>query len=72
MHLIETHSGETARQKAVETPPFGPGFDSATAAKTETLEVWGSSFKDPGPDCCEFRALDSTGALINRRTIGGY
>ena len=72
MHLVEKHTGDTARKTAIESPPFGPGFDAGIAAKIETLEVWGSSFKDPGSDCCEFRAFDSTGALIGRRTIGGY
>ena len=72
MHRIEKHSGDTAREKAIASPPFGPEFDSETAAGIETLEIWGSSFTDPGPDCCEFRAFDSTGTLISRRTLGGY
>jgi hypothetical protein len=72
MHLIDKHHGDLARNSALERPPFGPGFDSETVAKIESLEVWGSSFSDPGPDGCEFRAFDSTGALISRRTVGGY
>ena len=72
MHLITKHQGDAARQAAVELPPFGPRMDSATVAKIESLEVWGSSFRDPGPDCCEFRGFDSTGTLITRRTLGGY
>ena len=72
MHLQDKHTGETARQTAASSPPFGPGFDPDVVAKTETLEVWASSFKDDGSDFCEFRALDQSGALIGRRRLAGY
>ena len=72
MHLHEKHTGEAARQTAASSPTFGPGFAPDVAAKTETLEVWTSSFKDEGYDFCEFRALDHSGALIGRRRLAGY
>ena len=38
MYLITKHQGDAARQAAVELPPFGPGMDSATVAKIESLD----------------------------------
>lgn len=52
--------------------PFGPCFSGEIAEKTETLEVWGTEFKDPGPDFCEFRAIDANGVVLGRKRIDGY
>lgn len=52
--------------------PFGPGFSAAKADAAERMEVWGSSFSDPGPDYCEFRLFDSEGRQIDRRRVDGY
>ena len=72
MHLHQRSTGKEARVLASSPPPFGPGFRDEGVSRTETIEVWGSSFDDPGPDFCEFRALDAAGGEIARTRIGGY
>jgi len=68
-HIIETFQGPKARQKALEAPPFGPGL--ATNEAIDRLELWGSSFSDPGGDWCEWRAFNYRGEkLISQRTSG--
>ena len=71
-HLMETHEKEAAQTAAKETPPFGPGFPDDIVEKTAKMEIWGSSFKDPGPDYCEFKVFDAGGNKIGSRTVGGY
>ena len=72
MHLEQKCTGNDARELAASSPPFGPGFGTDVASRTETIEVWGSSFGDPGSDFCEFRAFDAGGGEIARTRIGGY
>ena len=72
MHLIHRGTGDAARELAASPPPFGPGFGPDVMSKTETVEVWGSSFDDPGQDFTEFRAMDAAGHEIGRIRIGGY
>ena len=72
MHLVETQSGDAARRSAASAPPFGPGFPAEVVQKTERLEVWGTSFSDPGPDFCEFRAFDKEGVEIECKRLAGY
>lgn len=72
MHLIETHEGPKAAKAAAEGVPFGPGFPNIIAERTVKLEVWGSSFSDPGPDFCEFKAFDVAGAVVGHRRVNGY
>ena len=50
----------------------GPGFTPEQAAGATSMEVLGSSFSDPGPDCCTFRLLDEEGEVIEEKTINGY
>ena len=72
-HLIEKHEEvESAQRAAKAGAPFGPGFSADVIEKTAKLEVWGSSFKDPGPDYCEFRAFDADGNKVGERRVGGY
>ena len=72
MHLVREEKGDAARELAASRPPFGPGFGPDVASRTETIGVWGSSFGDPGPDYCEFRAMDASGREIARVRLGGY
>ena len=72
VHLIESRDGERARTAAKDRVPFGPGFPDAVTARTERLEVWGSSFNDPGHDFCLFRAFDAAGQMVAERRIAGY
>jgi hypothetical protein len=39
---------------------------------TEVIEIWASSFNDPGPDYCEFRFLDSQGRVLGTKRQEGY
>lgn len=70
MHLIETLTGKAARTLATTRSPYGPGFSQEEAQRIHTLEVHGSSFTDPGPDYCEFRASNAQGHLPPRRITG--
>ncbi len=72
MKLEVKFEGGRARKQAAAVPPFGPAFDPEIIAKTETLEIHGSDFKDPGADYCEFRAFDAEGTLIATKRMEGY
>lgn len=72
MNLIAKFTGEAARKEAAGKPPFGAGFNAEIVAKTETLEVHGSELKDPGPDYCEFRAINAGGNIIGTKRVNGY
>ena len=72
MHLIETLTGQAARSLATTRSPYGPGFSQEEAQTIHTLEVLGSSFTDPGPDYCEFRAINAQGQAFPLRRITGY
>jgi len=72
MHLEQRCTGNDARELAASSPPFGPGFGPDVVSRTETIGVLGSSFGDPGPDYCEFRAMDASGREIARVRLGGY
>ena len=72
MHLIDIYQGEPARELAAQSAPFGPGFDLQIVNQIKRLEVWASSFRDSGPDTCEFRAFDAQEGLITRRTLSGF
>lgn len=66
MNLQAKFLAGRAKKQAAAPPPFGPAFPAEIIAKIETLEAWGSGFKDPGPDFCEFRAYDAKGVLIGQ------
>ena len=68
-HLIDTVEKDGLRARAMERPPFGPGF-KVVPRGADRMEVWGSSFKDPGPDYCEFRLMKGTKVLEVRRVEG--
>lgn len=72
MHLIETHEGTRAQQVAAEGIPFGAGFPKEIAEQTTKLEVHGSSFNDPGPDFCLFKAFNADGEVVGERRVNGY
>lgn len=71
-YKISTYEGEQARAEAAAPAPFGPAFTPEVVAKTARLELWGSSFTDPGPDWCEHRAFDASGVLLGQRRRDGY
>ena len=72
MNLIAKFTGNQAKQSAASKPPFGAGFSAEIVTKTETLEVHGSEINDPGPDYCEFRAIDASGNIIGTKRVNGY
>jgi len=72
MKLDVKFEGGRARKQAAAPPPFGPAFCPEIVSMTETLEVHGSEIKDPGPDYCEFRAINAEGAIIGTKRINGY
>lgn len=71
-YLIEKYDGDAARKVAAESAPFGPGFAPGVVAQVARVELWGSSFTDPGADWCEHRAFDAQGARIGARRRAGY
>ena len=71
MHLVEQIL-TGVKHKAVEGPPFGPGFSEEIAEQASKMEVWGTGIKDPGPDYCEFRLIDDGGQQIAAKRVGGY
>ena len=72
MTLMAKFTGIHARKEAAARPPFGPGFAAGIVEKIEALEIWGTEFKDPGPDYCEFRAFDADGAQLATMKVKGY
>lgn len=71
-YLIDTVQGDALASAATRTPPCGPGFTAADLAAASTLQIWGSSFNDPGEDWCEYRLFDAQGRQIGSRRLGGY
>ncbi len=57
---------------AMELPPFGPGFDRATAEDAVRMEVWCTSFNDPSPDFTEFRLFNAKGEQYAQGQVDGY
>ena len=71
-YLYEKSEGNEAKEKASDQPPFGPGFDERIVKSAARLEMWVSSFSDPGEDWCEYRAFDKEGKPLGTRRIAGY
>jgi hypothetical protein len=71
-YRIDTLRGEPLAATATRRPPFGPGFIDTDLAAAATLELWGSSFDDPGNDWCEYRLFDAQGRQIACRRLDGY
>lgn len=57
-YLIETKTGDDARDACALGPPFGPAINSRDVVR---LEIWGSAITDPGDDWCEFRIVFNDG-----------
>lgn len=72
MRLMEKLNGESARQSAEMLPPFGPGFERRIIARLESMLLMVSDYNDPGPDFCEWQALDSRGERIGTMRVRGY
>jgi hypothetical protein len=68
MYKIE----ETQNKAAMVATGFtGAGFTQDEADRADTMETWGSSFSDPGPDFSEFRLI-ADGCVIATKCVAGY
>ena len=73
MRLINRTVEPTAlKRSATSRPPFGPGFSEEELEGATALEVYGTSFSDPGPDYCEFKLLDAKGNVLLTKVVGGF
>jgi hypothetical protein len=70
-YMIQKFHDQQAAELCARTGVLGANLPQA-AATVRTLELWGSSFNDPGKDWCEYRALDADGKLIAKRRSEGY
>lgn len=71
-YLQTTELDGAARKLAMQRAPFGPGLTEEQAKGVTKVEVWCSSFNDPGPDYTDFKFFDQAGKLVGTRTLGGY
>jgi hypothetical protein len=73
-HRLHVHATpEGARTAATMRQPMGPGIDEPDILDhIVRLETWASSFKDPGPDWCEFRCYNNQGELFHTVRVDGY
>ena len=71
-YLYTQYQGEEARREAIQKPPIGPGFSEEEVHNIDRLEVWASSFSDPGEDYTDWKLFDAQGRLINERRMRGY
>jgi len=56
-------------EAALESPA-APQVDPAIVAEADKLEVWHTSFNDPGPDYNEFRLYKGDKLLASRKQYG--
>lgn len=68
MYKHDEHTGDAARKAAASPRPFGIGVNDP---RIERIEVWATSFNDPG-EYCEFRCFDVDGKAIGTYRIAGY
>jgi len=72
MYLIDRTNGLDMARWASEPPPIGPSFSDAQISSADTLEVWGTSCSDPGPDFSIFLLKDTFERVIASRYVEGY
>lgn len=66
------HSTSTDPMSAKQQPPFGPGFTDEEIARSVKMEVWCSSFSDPGPDWTVFKLIAADGRIVGTKLVEGY
>ena len=71
MYIIDTFTGDKAKEFALLPNPFGADFGKDIAQAVDRIEVHGTNCNDPGPDFCEYKAF-ADGILIAQRRIMGY
>lgn len=71
MYHAETLTGRKMHETALKDP-FGPRCNPEEIKGAVELQIWFSSFTDPGPDCSEFRFIGADGMLLLTKKINGY
>lgn len=61
----------TEKKEMTRTPPFGPAFTQEQADRAASMEVWGTTANDAGPDYVEFKLNDINGLFATAK-IPGY
>ena len=73
MYKVSTMSGSIAKNHArTPTRLWGMGLTPEQVARVSKVEVWGTSFKDHGPDFTVHRAIDSKGEIVASYQVMGY
>ena len=70
MYLVDTITDKNAIKRDPMVTMF-VSFPEEEVDKSDRLEIWGSSFKDNGDDCCEYRLMKGKETLV-KRTVKGY
>ena len=70
MHLADTYDLTDADQKQLVSDMIDMTMNRIDLSDADKVEVWMTSFKDPGPDSCEARVFKN-GKLIRTTTIPG-
>ncbi len=71
MYKVEESFGKQAKKDA-DNSIFGMGLSKDIVDKVEKVEVWGTSFSDPGPDYTEMIAYDAEGNKLALVRQEGY
>ena len=70
-YIIATVENPTELAYKASIDPQGPRFDRGVVEKAGKMEIWGSSFSDPGDDYTEF-VLFADGREVARKRVAGY
>jgi hypothetical protein len=70
-YLISTETNPTALAYRAAIDPQGPHFDRGAVETADRMEIWGSSFSDPGDDYTEF-VLFAGDHEVARKRVAGY
>jgi len=68
MYLVDAYDLTDAEQKQLVEDMTMNKIDFSDA---DFVEIWGTSFNDPGPDSCEARVFKN-GKLIRAATVPAY
>lgn len=70
MYLVDTITDKNKIKRDPMVTMF-VSFPEADVDRADRLEVWGSSFKDNGDDCCEYRLMNDD-KLVSKKIVRGY
>lgn len=69
MYLVHVYD-TNVKAHATRPAPTGPEFQDDVAATATSMELWGTSFDDPGPDFCEYRLFKGREQIGSKRFPG--